>query len=439
MLHLSRTKIKEFPKEILALKNLESLEFNNLPFKKILGEIGTLTKLESISLSKAGVTGLPRSIGKLKKLKELDLSGSKVTTLPAELGGLDLLWKNKGLKLEGAWNDLTSPPWQIVKEGQAKYKEYFNIGELSTYPDELVEMIREARKSGAEELVLEDFAIETIPDEICDMTFLKSFTFRSTERMRQINEDAADLPGGCMYDFDDFKVRIPKRFGKLVNLETLNLNTYSSSSDLDMSKLKKLKELKLGCHNYKKLPTGLGQLRGLKKMTLMSTHENTKMPELSKLTGLEVLELNCENIKNLAVINTIPNLRELKLYTRFTELAVPDLSRLKNLETLRIRYDDMEEETLKERVFTLTGLKKLELECRFMESMPQEIVNMQNLEELKIDCEFLKRLPKTITELDKLWDSGGPDIGKNDFDPGLRKALIKGRKSVKTFLAQVKE
>lgn len=81
IVNLNENNFTVFPKEILALKKLESLALN-YNFKKLPDEICDLVNLRFLYLPRADISCLPENIGALKELEVLCIWGTKVERLP---------------------------------------------------------------------------------------------------------------------------------------------------------------------------------------------------------------------------------------------------------------------------------------------------------------------------------------------------------------------
>ncbi|MHA1329020.1 MAG: leucine-rich repeat domain-containing protein [Promethearchaeota archaeon] len=116
-LNISKESLKNFPQEILKLKNLKKLflkwarritflpeEISELrelewlktfdcPFKELPESIGNLKKLKTLKIRDASLTSLPNSITHLTNLKILDISFNEIEQLPEEIGMLKNLKK----------------------------------------------------------------------------------------------------------------------------------------------------------------------------------------------------------------------------------------------------------------------------------------------------------------------------------------------------------
>ena len=87
-LSLKRKKLKEFPLEILKLRNLEHLDLSHNKMHSIPKEIGTLTNLVTLNLDYNRLDSIPKEIADLHNLRTLILSRNRILELPAEMGSM---------------------------------------------------------------------------------------------------------------------------------------------------------------------------------------------------------------------------------------------------------------------------------------------------------------------------------------------------------------
>ena len=87
-LELNKQKLKEFPKEILSMHNLQYLDLGKNKIKDIPPEIGQLKNLQWLSLSKNDLQDLPLAIGELTNLYYLNVNQNKLQALPGTIGNL---------------------------------------------------------------------------------------------------------------------------------------------------------------------------------------------------------------------------------------------------------------------------------------------------------------------------------------------------------------
>ncbi len=83
--------IKEFPFEVLKLKNLEYLSLSFRGFEQLPNEIVQLDKLKILDLQHSAVEQLPENIAELKNLEQLILLYSNIRELPDGIIGMSNL------------------------------------------------------------------------------------------------------------------------------------------------------------------------------------------------------------------------------------------------------------------------------------------------------------------------------------------------------------
>lgn len=90
-LDLSNQKLKQFPIEALAFKNLQLLNLSNNKIKTLPPEIKALKCLQEINLYKNHIKALPPEIGDLYNLKRLLLANNQLYMFPIQMRGLQKL------------------------------------------------------------------------------------------------------------------------------------------------------------------------------------------------------------------------------------------------------------------------------------------------------------------------------------------------------------
>ena len=88
IIHLPNNQIKEVPKEIGRLINLQSLNLYNNQIKKVPKEIGQLINLQSLCLDNNQIKQVPKELGVLIHLQRLYLYNNQIKKLPKEIGQL---------------------------------------------------------------------------------------------------------------------------------------------------------------------------------------------------------------------------------------------------------------------------------------------------------------------------------------------------------------
>ncbi|KAG3293047.1 leucine rich repeat containing 63 [Ictidomys tridecemlineatus] len=90
-LNLSFNDLREFPIEILCLKNLQILKMRNNPIKEIPSEIQYLKFLRIFSIAFNYIHVLPNGLFSLAHLEELDISYNEITSIPNDIQKLRYL------------------------------------------------------------------------------------------------------------------------------------------------------------------------------------------------------------------------------------------------------------------------------------------------------------------------------------------------------------
>lgn len=99
-LSLRKQGLKEFPQQILKLKNLQYLDLSKNKLESLPDSIITLTQLQILIVSKNNLLALPNTIGGLKNLKILKASQNQIARIPYSFGELESLeyldmWDNE--------------------------------------------------------------------------------------------------------------------------------------------------------------------------------------------------------------------------------------------------------------------------------------------------------------------------------------------------------
>lgn len=90
-LDLSGQKLKEFPREITRMVNLQELNLSENRIKEIPEDIGNLTNLQVVSFSQNKLRSLPESMQNLLNLERFSIDRNKIMELPVWVGGLGKL------------------------------------------------------------------------------------------------------------------------------------------------------------------------------------------------------------------------------------------------------------------------------------------------------------------------------------------------------------
>ena len=88
VLNLSREKLKNFPIEILKLKNLQKLDLFKNKLDSIPDNIHHLTYLQYLNIGKNNLNKFPTGVTKLENLKSLILNQNEINTIPDNIDKL---------------------------------------------------------------------------------------------------------------------------------------------------------------------------------------------------------------------------------------------------------------------------------------------------------------------------------------------------------------
>jgi hypothetical protein len=98
-LSLRKQKLKNFPAEILTLKNLQYLDLSKNQIKELPDSLVQLRNLQYLIISRNGLVALPKNIGALKSLVHLNANQNELQVIPYSFGDLERLeyadlWSN---------------------------------------------------------------------------------------------------------------------------------------------------------------------------------------------------------------------------------------------------------------------------------------------------------------------------------------------------------
>jgi Leucine-rich repeat (LRR) protein len=121
-LSLRKKKLKEFPMEVLRLKNLQYLDLSRNNIKELPDSIVTLKNLQYLIVSKTGLESLPKNIGLMKSLKHLNVNQNEISMLPYSFGDLE------NLEVADLWdNNLDVFPESLQKLEKLRLMDLRNI------------------------------------------------------------------------------------------------------------------------------------------------------------------------------------------------------------------------------------------------------------------------------------------------------------------------
>ncbi len=222
--------------------------------------------------------------------------------------------------------------------------------------EQLLRIIRDAARTGAEVLDLSYNELSSLPPEIGYLDRLVSL----------------DLCGNDL-------VALPPQIGRLQQLTQLDLR-----------------------HNeLVTLPPEIGLLKQLAALDLRDNRISALPPEMQMLTGLAALDL-CQNRLEIfpQVILKLPALEELQLYDN-PLIGLPlEIARLARLSFLNLGRNEMVE--IPPGVWRLSGLERLVIDDTHVTSIPPDIKYLRQLEYLELRGNRLSGLPPEVGQLDRL-------------------------------------
>ncbi|KAJ4850871.1 Plant intracellular Ras-group- LRR protein 1 [Turnera subulata] len=211
---LSDRKLKILPEAFGKILGLKVLNLANNQLVAIPDSVAGLKNLEEFRVASNMLETLPDSIGLLENLKILDVSSNKLEALPDSICHCRSL-----VELDASFNKLTYLPTNIGHELVNLQKLSIQLNKIASFPSSIGEMAS----------------------------------------LRHLDAHFNELNG------------LPLSFGKLTNLETLNLaSNFSDLKELPetFGDLTSLKELDLSNNQIHALPNSFGRLENLAKLNL---------------------------------------------------------------------------------------------------------------------------------------------------------------------------
>jgi Leucine-rich repeat (LRR) protein len=388
---LSRTNIKEIPKEIKNLTKLKKLIIANNLLTEIPKEIGDLKNLEELLLSYNNIKEVPKEIKNLTKLKKLVIANNLLTEISKEM--LDL--KN----LEELVLNYTN-----IKEIPKEIKNLTKLKKLVITNNLLTEIPKEIGDlKNLEELVLSNNAIKEIPKEIKNLAKLKNLVV-STNLLTKMPKEIGDLKN---LENLDFSSQISKYINR--SFYTVGEKVYLP---YEINKLKDLKYLNLSSCLIETLPDNfhLPSLKSL-KMTLKNkniSQVEKSLEQISKITSLETLSITLSGDEKIPMsFSNLSSLEELEVssFSNKKSSNIIDLVKLvssnNNLRKLSIKSTSLKTFP-SELIPMLSELEVLDLSSNNIENIPYNIENLSKLKELNLSDNKLTNIPDSILKLKKL-------------------------------------
>jgi Leucine-rich repeat (LRR) protein len=333
-LNLSDKKLKEFPRDILKLKQLRVLILDSNAIASIPDEIATLENLRILSFSHNSLTAIPPALGQLNNLEGLYLDHNQITILPKELF---LLTKLERLFLEE--NKIAELPPAI---GTLRELVLFDIGhnQLESVPSEIGKLYN------MEQLSMEENKIMSLPTLFFEMSKLQVL-YLGGNKLSAIDTSISKLKEleSLALDFNQLE-SIPAQIGTLYKLKQLYLaNNKIGVLPEQICDLYNLKTLTLSKNPLTTLPANMDDLKKLEHLYLKDVALNP-FPQVlydmqhnkTQITGLKTNELYTAKL----LLSKARNKKLTGNYTeaalRYNELLKVDTNNIEALSELAVCY-----------------------------------------------------------------------------------------------------
>jgi len=245
--------------------------------------------------------------------------------------------------------------------------------------NELLEIIREAKREGATTLDLSNKGLTSLPPEIGQLANLTRLGLG-----------------------DNQLTELPPEIGKLANLTRLDLGgNQLTALPPEIGQLTQLKEFTIFFNQLTSLPTEIGKLANLMELYLRENHLTELPPEIGQLTQLKVLWLSYNQLPSLPTeIGQLTQLEQLWLDNIQLTSLPPEIGKLTNLRELKLSGNQLT--SLPPEFGKLTQLKVLDLDNNQLTALPPEIGQLTQLTELNLGANQLTELPPEIWQLTQL-------------------------------------
>ncbi|MCV6638838.1 hypothetical protein [Candidatus Albibeggiatoa sp. nov. NOAA] len=438
-LNLDDSKLSAISDNIISLKKLQKLSLIGTKIEKIPDSLTQLQNLNYLDLSSTQITQLPAPLLELKNLQRLNLDSNKITQLPKEILNLNLeiLWETgyirKGIAVGD--NPLTSPPPEIIQQGQEAIRQYFGVdasnnkAKQNTADLQIIKQLEQEIGQKLAQVKIDEVDIDFINRENgyavdqnnnvigLSLSQLKLaqipnavLLLKNLQKLSIIGNDIEILPTSfgqlqnltyLDLSFNQLK-KLPASFGQLQNLSSLFLNKNPLQAlPTSFKQLQSLNTLGLAYTQLKALPTWFGQLQNLTSLDFGGNPIQELPESFAQLQNLTELALNDNQLKELpASFGQLKNLTTLMLVdTQLTTLPA-SFAQLQNLKILGLGNNPLQE--LPESLGQLQNLNSLDLSNIQLKVLPDWLGQLQNLTELSVTGMPLQALPAWLLQLQKL-------------------------------------
>jgi len=384
-LDLEDNHFTDIPSIIFKLENLKVLDLEHNIISELRPDIQQLGKLEQLDVSRNKLNQLHPAIGELKNLRSLNLKGNLLSFLPTSMCELNHLGE---LLVKG--NGLSEELETAATEGIVAIKEYFR-------QKAILDLINSAKETNLFKLDLSGRGITEVPQAIFELKHLKILSLDHNE-IWEIPEAIKKLTALEVLDLSHNQlVEVPKLLGTLPNLKFIETvgNPITGSGILpkvvykskeirqriQVCKSKGIHTLDLSDCGLTNIPKEVFQLKHLKSLVLGKLYkEGDSIKHRNFLSSLPEAILNLEALEHLDLTGN--NLTVLPSF----------IGKLANLKVLVWKQNELRK--LPKGLFTLSNqLRKLDLSCNQINSIPNQFGELSKLEELDLSYNNIGRLP----------------------------------------------
>jgi len=190
-----------------------------------------------------------------------------------------------------------------------------------------------------------------------------------------------------------------KKKGRKLDFSCLGLNEIPP----EITKLETLKELDITNIELKMIPAFIGNIVGLKKMSVGSKclspqkrEEIILPPELGNLKNLQNLSLGYDIQEIPQWVWGLDNLDALSIYNNEMETIPVEIAQLKKLKKLRIHSTKIT--TLPGEIGEQLSLTAMDLECPQLGSLPESFTNLKKMRDFRVSQSNLNAVPVFICD-----------------------------------------
>lgn len=260
---------------------------------------------------------------------------------------------------------------------------------------EALRRIAEAKKGQRDELDLSGLGLTEIPEQIAELTWLKTLYAGSNTRSNEDGRVKLSVTPNVIQN-------LPLTLNFLTELQQLDLTgNQLSSLPTDIWRLKSLQSLSLDSNQLTALPAGIGKLKSLQSLSL-DHNQLAELPvEVCQLSSLQRLSLDHNQLAALpAEIGQLTSLQSLSLNGNRLAALPAEIGELRSLR--RLSLDRNQLTTLTPEVGQLALLVRFSSRYNQLSTLPSELGLLSSLEFLYVDGNDLSALPQEIGELKAL-------------------------------------